>query len=83
MFFFSKTLIDELEQRIEICHQKGLEEGEIAQKASEASGAAADLQKKRKGGKTGKTPGNCCIKCSLVILHWHYLPIFFSIQIVP
>ncbi|XP_052083099.1 condensin complex subunit 1-like isoform X2 [Mytilus californianus] len=52
-----KALLDELEQRIELCHQKGLEEEEIAHKASQASDAAADTQKhKKKGGKTGKTP---------------------------
>ncbi|XP_071146803.1 condensin complex subunit 1-like [Mytilus edulis] len=52
-----KVLLDELEQRIELCHQKGLEEEEIAHKASQASDQAADTHKlKKKGGKTGKTP---------------------------
>lgn len=57
-----QALLDELEQRIELCHQKGLEEEEIAHKASQASDQAADTHKlKKKGGKTGKTPGNCYI----------------------
>ncbi|CAG2222377.1 CAPD2 [Mytilus edulis] len=52
-----KALLDELEQRIELCHQKGLEEEEIAHKASQASDQATDTHKlKKKGGKTGKTP---------------------------
>lgn len=52
-----KTAVDELEQRIEICHLKGLEEGEIAQKASQASEQTTDTQKNKRKGKTGKTPG--------------------------
>jgi hypothetical protein len=52
-------VVDELEQRIEICHLKGLEEGDIAQKASQASEQATDTQKNKRKGKTGKSPGNC------------------------
>ena len=53
-------MLDELEQRIELCHQKGLEEEEIAIKASQASDVASDAQKgKRKGKAGGKTPGTC------------------------
>lgn len=54
----AKALLDELEQRIDLCHQKGLEEEEIAMKASQASDTAADTQKggKRKGKAGGKTP---------------------------
>lgn len=53
-----------MEQRIDLCHQKGLEEEEIAMKASQASDTAADTQKggKRKGKAGGKTPG-------MVIVH--------------
>ncbi|XP_061198116.1 condensin complex subunit 1-like [Saccostrea echinata] len=57
----AKTLIDELEQRLQQCHTKGLEEGDIAVKASQASQAAslAKGKSKTKGAKTpakGKTP---------------------------
>ncbi|KAL5015272.1 hypothetical protein ScPMuIL_009542 [Solemya velum] len=55
----AKVLIDELEQRIEQCHNKGLEEGDIAKKAGQASSQAAALKNARKTpGKHLKTPGN-------------------------
>jgi hypothetical protein len=57
-----QTLIDEFEQRVQQCHTKGLEEGEIAVKASQASQAVSQAKGKSrsKGSKTpakGKTPG--------------------------
>ncbi|KAK3104798.1 hypothetical protein FSP39_010318 [Pinctada imbricata] len=57
----AKTLIDELEQRLIACHTKGLEEGDIAVKASQVSAQAKSKGKTPMKGKTpaksGKTPG--------------------------
>ncbi|XP_046579520.1 LOW QUALITY PROTEIN: condensin complex subunit 1-like [Haliotis rubra] len=51
----AKTIVDEIEERIERCRNKGLEEDEIAHKASKASGAAASQKSKHKT--PAKTPG--------------------------
>ncbi|XP_067659519.1 condensin complex subunit 1-like [Haliotis asinina] len=51
----AKTIVDEIEERIERCRSKGLEEDEIAHKASKASGAAASQKSKHKT--PAKTPG--------------------------
>ncbi|XP_048728818.2 condensin complex subunit 1-like isoform X3 [Ostrea edulis] len=51
----AKTLIDELEQRVQQCHTKGLEEGEIAVKASQASQAVSQTKGKSRT-KMSKTP---------------------------
>ncbi|XP_022328669.2 condensin complex subunit 1-like isoform X1 [Crassostrea virginica] len=51
----AKTLIDELEQRVQQCHTKGLEEGEITTKASQASQAAGQVKPKSRA-KSSKTP---------------------------
>ncbi|ESO99274.1 hypothetical protein LOTGIDRAFT_231024 [Lottia gigantea] len=53
----AKALIDELEEKLEKCHNRGLEEEEICQKASTASDAASKLKTKhRTPGKGRKTP---------------------------
>ncbi|XP_071110071.1 condensin complex subunit 1-like [Haliotis cracherodii] len=51
----AKTIVDEIEERIERCRNKGLEDDEIAHKASKASGAAASHKGKHKT--PAKTPG--------------------------
>ena len=45
-----QTVVEELEQRLEQCHAKGMDEEATAQKASKAKTAA---------GKNTKTPGEC------------------------
>ena len=57
---FFQTLIDELEQRLEACHTKGLEEGDIAVKASQMTSNQPKGKSPRKGktpAKSAKTPG--------------------------
>ena len=55
-----QVLVEELEERLEQCHRKGLDEGEIALRASKSSNAAQ--QHGKRGFKTpargAKTPGD-------------------------
>ncbi|KAL8621609.1 hypothetical protein ACOMHN_036842 [Nucella lapillus] len=56
----AKVLVDELEERVEQCHRKGLDEGEVALRASKSSNAAQ--QRTKAGGpktpaRSAKTPG--------------------------
>ncbi|XP_041377786.1 condensin complex subunit 1-like [Gigantopelta aegis] len=51
----TKTLLDELEERLTQCHTKGAEEDEIAQKASKASDAASHRNKAPRT--PARTPG--------------------------
>ncbi|KAJ8320625.1 hypothetical protein KUTeg_002212 [Tegillarca granosa] len=49
----AKALIDEIEQKIQVCHTKGMEDDEISQKASQA----ATKNKGKTPAKNTKTPG--------------------------
>nr|KAG5706434.1 hypothetical protein BaRGS_032827 [Batillaria attramentaria] len=54
----AKVLVDELEERLEQCHRKGLDEDETAQRASKSSSAAATQSKRHKTpARGGRTPG--------------------------
>ncbi|XP_055958438.1 condensin complex subunit 1 isoform X2 [Patella vulgata] len=54
----AKMMIDELEEKFEKCHKKGLEDEEISQKASSASDAATKHKNKhRTPGRGTTTPG--------------------------
>ncbi|XP_076451927.1 condensin complex subunit 1-like isoform X3 [Babylonia areolata] len=54
----AKVLVDELEERLEQCHRKGLDEGETALRASKSSNAAQQHSKRglKTSARSAKTP---------------------------
>ena len=54
-----QVLVDELEERMEQCHRKGLDDGEIAHRASKSSNLAQQHAKKgsKTSGHPARTPG--------------------------